>query len=131
MLDAIQSTLDALGIATAVIAGHSFGTVMASWVVRSWRKSQQMAVRTLSSEETPLLSQTDKPGPVSCELASRFTSLLLIDPIPILLHLPDVAYNFLYRPPKRANEWQASFLSNTGCETAYCREALVFCLSGS
>ena len=38
-------------------------------------------------------------------LAPRVASLLLIDPVSILLHHPDVAYNFVYRKPKMANEW--------------------------
>lgn len=28
----------------------------------------------------------------------------MLDPIPFLLHLPYVAYNFLHRPPVKANE---------------------------
>lgn len=31
--------------------------------------------------------------------------LVFLDPINFLLYLPDVAYNFLYRVPTRANEW--------------------------
>ncbi len=31
--------------------------------------------------------------------------LVFLDPINFLLYLPDVAYNFLYRTPTRANEW--------------------------
>ncbi|BFZ61202.1 hypothetical protein YB2330_002261 [Saitoella coloradoensis] len=31
--------------------------------------------------------------------------VILVDPVVFLLHLPDVAYNFVYRFPKRANEW--------------------------
>lgn len=32
-------------------------------------------------------------------------SIVLVDPVCFLLHLPDVAYNFLHRSPTRANEW--------------------------
>lgn len=31
--------------------------------------------------------------------------LILMDPVSLLLSLPDVAYNFLYRPPKKLIEW--------------------------
>lgn len=31
--------------------------------------------------------------------------IILIDPVCFLLHLPDVAYNFLYREPVTANHW--------------------------
>nr|OQN98179.1 hypothetical protein B0A51_18948 [Rachicladosporium sp. CCFEE 5018] len=39
-------------------------------------------------------------------LSSRITSTLLIDPVTINLHLPDVAYNFTVRQPSKASEWQ-------------------------
>ncbi|TKA61840.1 hypothetical protein B0A55_11228, partial [Friedmanniomyces simplex] len=42
----------------------------------------------------------------SSPLASRIASTMLIDPVTILLHMPDVAYNFTVRKPKSANEWQ-------------------------
>jgi len=38
-------------------------------------------------------------------LASRVASTLMIDPVSILLHMPDVAYNFIVRRPRHANEW--------------------------
>lgn len=31
--------------------------------------------------------------------------VILIDPVCFLLHLPDVAFNFLHRPPTNANHW--------------------------
>lgn len=40
------------------------------------------------------------------ETSELFGPLLLIDPVSILLHLPDVAYNFTARKPIRANEHQ-------------------------
>jgi pimeloyl-ACP methyl ester carboxylesterase len=39
-------------------------------------------------------------------IASRIGPVVLIDPVSILLHLPDVAYNFTRRQPKEANEFQ-------------------------
>ncbi|EXJ94686.1 hypothetical protein A1O1_03083 [Capronia coronata CBS 617.96] len=39
------------------------------------------------------------------ELADRISSVILVDPVSILLHQPDVAYNFTVRAPKHANEW--------------------------
>ncbi|KAI1616922.1 hypothetical protein EDD36DRAFT_484606 [Exophiala viscosa] len=39
------------------------------------------------------------------ELASMVASVILVDPVSILLHQPDVAYNFIVRRPKLANEW--------------------------
>jgi hypothetical protein len=41
---------------------------------------------------------------------SIIAPVLLIDPITFLLHHPAVAYNFLYRYPRHANEWQLGTL---------------------
>ncbi|KAK4653850.1 hypothetical protein QC762_511350 [Podospora pseudocomata] len=46
-------------------------------------------------------------------LSPRVTSLVLIDPVTILLHLPDVAYNFTRRQPAKANEWQLWYFAST------------------
>jgi pimeloyl-ACP methyl ester carboxylesterase len=35
--------------------------------------------------------------------------VMLIDPVVWLLHYPDVAYNFLHRPPSNANQWLYHF----------------------
>jgi hypothetical protein len=45
-------------------------------------------------------------------LSPQVTATLLVDPITFLLHHPSVAYNFLYRSPKRANEWQLWYFAS-------------------
>jgi hypothetical protein len=45
-------------------------------------------------------------------LSQKITATLLVDPITFLLHHPSVAYNFLYRTPKRANEWQLWYFAS-------------------
>ena len=45
-------------------------------------------------------------------LSQQITATLLVDPITFLLHHPSVAYNFLYRCPKRANEWQLWYFAS-------------------
>lgn len=40
------------------------------------------------------------------ETSELFGPVLLIDPVSILLHLPNVAYNFTARKPIKANEFQ-------------------------
>ena len=45
-------------------------------------------------------------------LSQKVTATLLVDPITFLLHHPTVAYNFLYRTPKRANEWQLWYFAS-------------------
>jgi hypothetical protein len=55
----------------------------------------------------------------SPSLAPRISSTVFIDPIPFLLHLPDVAFNFIYRTPHRANEWQLWFFASRDPDVAY------------
>ncbi|KAG5929777.1 hypothetical protein E4U42_004590 [Claviceps africana] len=52
-------------------------------------------------------------------LQRHIAAVVLIDPVTILLHLPDVAYNFTRRPPKRANEWQLWYFASTDLGVAY------------
>ncbi|KAK6505520.1 hypothetical protein TWF481_007415 [Arthrobotrys musiformis] len=47
------------------------------------------------------------------QLSTMVDSLVLIDPVTILLHLPDVAYNFLRRQPRRANEHMLHYFAST------------------
>jgi pimeloyl-ACP methyl ester carboxylesterase len=44
--------------------------------------------------------------------AARIGPVVLIDPVTILLHLPEVAYNFTRRKPKRANEYQLQYFAS-------------------
>lgn len=53
-------------------------------------------------------------------LKHRVPSVVLIDPVTIMLHLPDVAYNFTRRRPKRANEWQLWYFASTDPGVALC-----------
>eukprot|EP00026_Physarum_polycephalum_P007251 Phypoly_transcript_07309.p1 GENE.Phypoly_transcript_07309~~Phypoly_transcript_07309.p1 ORF type:complete len:521 (+),score=68.27 Phypoly_transcript_07309:88-1650(+) len=69
------------GYESAIAMGHSIGTMTLSYLIHD------PATR-------PMIS-----------------GLIFIDPITFLLHLPDVAFNFLYRPPARANEWLYSFVA--------------------
>ncbi|MCJ1314772.1 hypothetical protein MMC15_000084 [Xylographa vitiligo] len=46
------------------------------------------------------------------DTTSRIGSVLLVDPVSFLLHLPDVAYNFTCRPPRRANEHQLYYFAS-------------------
>lgn len=65
-----------------VLASHSYGTVITTHLLK-----------------TP-------------SVAKRIGPVVLIDPVSILLHLPDVAYNFTRRPPKRANEHQLYYFAS-------------------
>ncbi|WPH05096.1 Hypothetical protein R9X50_00799700 [Acrodontium crateriforme] len=52
-------------------------------------------------------------------LASRVASTLFIDPVTVLLHMPDVAFNFTRRKPKYANEWQLFYFGSLDPNVAY------------
>ncbi|KAJ7084839.1 hypothetical protein B0H15DRAFT_847784 [Mycena belliarum] len=97
-LAAINATLEDLSIPQVVLAAHSYGTFLAGHIL------------------TPPLDPEDPAH----TLNSKVASLVLIDPIPFLLHLPAVAYNFLYRPPglRRSNEWQLWYFASRDADVA-------------
>ncbi|UNI24830.1 hypothetical protein JDV02_010546 [Purpureocillium takamizusanense] len=58
---------------------------------------------------------------LSCpELEARVPSAVLVDPVSVMLHLPDVAYNFTRRRPRSANEWQLWYFASTDPSVAHC-----------
>ncbi|KAJ7491057.1 hypothetical protein FB451DRAFT_1023811 [Mycena latifolia] len=98
-LAAIDTILDDLCIPQVVLAAHSYGTFLAAHI---------------------LAPASDDSADPALALNRKITSLVLIDPIPILLHLPAVAYNFLYRSPgaRRANEWQLWYFASRDADVA-------------
>lgn len=52
-------------------------------------------------------------------VAARISAVLTIDPVTILLHLPDVAFNFTIRKPRTANEWQLWYFASKDPGTAH------------
>lgn len=86
----ITLLLDVHGWGEFAVLGHSYGTALATHLLKS-----------------PTL------GP-------RIPSIILIDPVCILLHLPHVAYNFTRRRPRRANEYQLWYFGSMDPGVAYC-----------
>jgi pimeloyl-ACP methyl ester carboxylesterase len=82
MCEEIGAILKYHGLSKPVLVSHSYGTVIATQLLKS-----------------PKLA--DNMGPI-----------VLIDPVSFLLHLPDVAYNFTRRTPKRANEHQLYYFAS-------------------
>ncbi|UNI16736.1 hypothetical protein JDV02_003146 [Purpureocillium takamizusanense] len=78
----IQHVLEGHGWQRVVLVSHSYGSVVATHLLRS-----------------PQIAQ--KIGPV-----------LFVDPVSFLLHLPDVAYNFICRKPSQANEYLLSYFGS-------------------
>ncbi|KAL7796809.1 hypothetical protein V8C37DRAFT_408277 [Trichoderma ceciliae] len=52
-------------------------------------------------------------------LRHKITSVVLIDPVTLMLHLPDVAYNFTRRKPQEAYEWLLWYFACTDPGVAY------------
>lgn len=65
-----------------VLVSHSYGSVLTTHIIRN------------------------------PDLAPHVRGVVLIDPVTLLLHLPNVAYNFTRRPPRTANEWQLWFFAS-------------------
>lgn len=82
MISEINAILLSHDFSKFILVSHSYGTVISTHLLKS-----------------PLV-------------APKIASTLLIDPVSILLHLPDVAYNFTRRKPVRANEWQLYYFAS-------------------
>nr|OQO26885.1 hypothetical protein B0A51_12174 [Rachicladosporium sp. CCFEE 5018] len=52
-------------------------------------------------------------------LSNRVAATLLVDPVTLLLHMPDVAYNFTVRTPKSASEWGLWYFGSKDPGVAY------------
>ncbi|KAN0116606.1 Alpha/Beta hydrolase fold [Russula decolorans] len=89
MCAAITRILNAHGLHRVVLAGHSYGTAVSAHLLHNSNGSSDLIAATL-----------------------------LIDPIPFLLHYPAVAYNFVYRQPWHANEWQLWYFASREPDTA-------------
>jgi pimeloyl-ACP methyl ester carboxylesterase len=82
MCSEIKAILAQHGWDKVVLVSHSYGSVVSTHLLKTSLTAHLI-------------------GPV-----------LLIDPVSILLHLPDVAYNFTHRKPKRANEHQLHYFAS-------------------
>ena len=115
--DAIERILNAHGLRRIVLAGHSYGTAISAYLLRrQWGSVDRSLI--LPTPTTPLIQQ---PRPGSADHVSigdgndggdLIAATLLMDPIPFLLHYPAVAYNFIYRQPRYANEWQLWYFAS-------------------
>lgn len=89
MSDEIKCILLKHGWEQVVLVSHSYGSVISTHLLQSAATSNFV-------------------GPA-----------LLIDPVSFLLHLPDVAYNFTYRKPTRANEHQLYYFASMDMGVAH------------
>ncbi|KAH7200779.1 hypothetical protein BKA60DRAFT_658606 [Fusarium oxysporum] len=82
MCDEVRRILTAHRWEKCVLVSHSYGSVVAAQLIRSPEVSQHI-------------------GPA-----------LFIDPVSFLLHLPEVAYNFICRRPSQPNEYLLSYFGS-------------------
>ena len=93
MVNEIYQILKHHGWEKVILVSHSYGSVISTYL--------------LQSEIT----------------ASMIGPSVLVDPVSILLHLPDVAYNFTTRKPRKANEHQLYYFASMdmGVSHTLCR----------
>lgn len=89
-LKQVTAILESHGWDRFVLASHSYGSVLATHMF-----------------------QSEALGP-------RIESAVFVDPVTILLHLPDVAVNFTRRKPQRANEWLLWYFASMDPGVAHC-----------
>ena len=112
MCAAITRILDAHGLHRVVVAGHSYGTIIAAHLLH---RQQGTAINGTTPQDAP---QEENSTITTNANDPIIAALLLIDPIPFLLHHPAVAYNFVYRYPRHANEWQLWYFASRDADIA-------------
>ncbi|KAI9446067.1 hypothetical protein H4582DRAFT_1903212 [Lactarius indigo] len=111
MCTAILRILNAHGLHRVVVMGHSYGTVVASYLLRRQQGTITNGTTLHGAEQPPqeenhtIVRETSANEPT-------IAAVLLSDPIPFLLHHPAVAYNFVYRNPREASEWQIWYFAS-------------------
>jgi pimeloyl-ACP methyl ester carboxylesterase len=114
MCAAITRILDAHGLHRVIVAGHSYGTVIAAHLLH---RQQGTAINGETQDENSMTSLGDTTIPTN-DNDLTIAAVVLIDPIPFLLHHPAVAYNFVYRYPRTANEWQLWYFASRDADIA-------------
>ncbi|KAL3262601.1 hypothetical protein ABHI18_002603 [Aspergillus niger] len=89
MIHEIMEIMQYHGWSRFVLISHSYGSIIAAHLLKS-------------DQSAPLI------GP-----------MVFIDPVSLLLHLPDVAYNFIARWPARANEYQLWYFGSKDIGVAH------------
>lgn len=130
--DAITRILNAHGLRRIVLAGHSYGTAISAYLLRRQWGSVDRPLIPPTPTPTMRLPQRSTPGSANhvsnivdadangdgSDGGDLIAATLLMDPIPFLLHHPAVAYNFVYRSPRYANEWQLWYFASRDADVA-------------
>ncbi|KAF8595798.1 hypothetical protein BDV93DRAFT_528420, partial [Ceratobasidium sp. AG-I] len=97
------------------VVGHSYGTALAAGLIRATMPPPKSPTPSTPSTTSAVVHDSPPSSPTSLALLKLPppSSITLLDPIPILLHLPSVARNFLYRPPHHGNEHELYYFACT------------------
>jgi pimeloyl-ACP methyl ester carboxylesterase len=116
MCDAITRILNAHGLRRIVLAGHSYGTAISAFLLRrQWGSvDRPLPASPMQGTNHVANSANGRDG----DSGNLIAATLLMDPIPFLLHYPAVAYNFVYREPRRSNEWQLWYFASRDADIA-------------
>ncbi|KAJ8113863.1 hypothetical protein ONZ43_g5050 [Nemania bipapillata] len=99
------------------------GIIALEYLPVSARLTNAPLSQTLFLSQMTLLLEThgwDQFAVLGHSLGPRIQSVVLVDPVCILLHLPDVAYNFTRRKPRRANEYLLWYFASSDPGVAHC-----------
>jgi len=118
MCDAITRILNAHGLRRIVLAGHSYGTAISAFLLRRQWGSVDKPLPLPASPMQGTNHVTNCAHDGDGDGGNLIAATLLMDPIPFLLHYPAVAYNFVYREPRRANEWQLWYFASRDADIA-------------
>ena len=126
MCAGITRILNAHGLSRVVLAGHSYGTVISAHLLRRQWASVDPPLNPLATQtprHTQPMQESTNQHRVTVTLDDRSRSdliaaVLLMDPVPFLLHYPAMPYNFVYRQPRHANEWGLWYFSSRDADTA-------------
>ncbi|KAH7100217.1 hypothetical protein BKA62DRAFT_258274 [Auriculariales sp. MPI-PUGE-AT-0066] len=88
-----------------LLIAHSYGSIVAAHLLHA-------AARRSLSVNDDIDAQNDLRDGDVADVSPKIHSMLLIDPVAILLHLPTTASNFVYRNPRQANEYQLWYFAS-------------------
>ncbi|KAI1430302.1 alpha beta hydrolase fold family [Xylaria sp. FL1777] len=89
LLREIVTILNHHGWDRFVVLGHSYGSIIATHLLRH------------------------------PETMNRVGPMVLADPVTLSIHWGGIPYNFLYRPPRKASEWQLHYFASTDMGVAH------------
>jgi len=114
MVSAIHNILARHQFRKVVFMAHSYGSIVASHMLHC-DSTTTNDTSSAPDENTPLV----RSGGDISNTHSLIHSMLLIDPVAILLHLPTTANHFVYRIPREANEHQLWYFASRDAGIAH------------